>query len=36
MDARPDCAFLLSPSGQQSIVDLHVDGITTYLSGLSS
>ena len=26
-----DCAFLLSKEGQQSLVDLHVDGICTYL-----
>ncbi|MBP3257846.1 MAG: N-acetylmuramoyl-L-alanine amidase [Bacteroidales bacterium] len=33
-DNPSDCAFLLSPEGQQAIVDLHVDGITTYLSTL--
>ena len=32
MDNVDDCAFLLSPEGQQAIVDLHVDGITAYLS----
>ena len=31
MDSRPDCAFLLSPEGQQAIVDLHIDGIINYL-----
>ncbi len=34
MDNPSDCAFLLSPEGQQALVDLHVDGITTYLSTL--
>ena len=34
MDNPADSAFLLSPEGQQSLVDLHVDGITTYLSTL--
>ena len=29
-----DCAFLLSPEGQQSLVDLHVDGIISYLGSL--
>ena len=32
MDNADDCAFLLCPEGQQAIVDLHVDGITAYLS----
>ena len=32
MDCHPDCAFLLSKEGQQSLVDLHVDGICGYLS----
>ena len=31
MDSHPDCAFLLSEAGQQSLVDLHVDGICAYL-----
>ena len=31
MDSHPDCTFLLSPEGQQAIVDLHVDGILQYL-----
>ena len=31
MDSRPDCTFLLSPEGQEAIVDLHVTGITNYL-----
>ncbi len=30
MDNPTDCAFLLSPEGQQALVDLHVDGIITY------
>ncbi len=34
MDNPADCAFLLSEEGQQSIADLHVDGITAYLSTL--
>ena len=34
MDALPDYRFLLSPEGQQSLVDLHVDGICAYLAGL--
>ena len=32
MDSHPDCAFLLSEEGQQSLVDLHVDGICAYLA----
>ena len=36
MDSHPDCAFLLSEEGQQSLVDLHVDGIIRYLQDLSS
>ncbi len=31
MDNPSDCAFLLSKEGQQSLVDLHVDGIISYL-----
>ncbi|MBP5558924.1 MAG: N-acetylmuramoyl-L-alanine amidase [Bacteroidales bacterium] len=31
MDNPSDCAFLLSPEGQQSLVDLHVDGICAWL-----
>lgn len=31
MDNHEDCAFLLSKEGQQSLVDLHVDGIISYL-----
>ena len=34
MDNPSDCAFLLSEEGQQSLVDLHVDGICAYLSSL--
>ncbi len=30
-----DCAFLLSPEGQQSLVDLHVDSICDYISQIS-
>ena len=36
MDNHSDCAFLLSPEGQQALVDLHVDGIIRYLQDLSS
>ena len=36
MDNPSDCAFLLSPEGQQALVDLHVDGIIRYLQDLSS
>jgi len=32
MDNHEDCDFLLSKEGQQSLVDLHVDGVTAYLS----
>ena len=31
MDSHPDCVFLLSPEGQQAIVDLHVTGITRFI-----
>ena len=31
MDNPSDCDFLLSKEGQQSLVDLHVDGIISYL-----
>ena len=34
MDNHEDCDFLLSQEGQQTLIDLHVDGITTYLSTL--
>ena len=34
MDSHSDCAFLLSEAGQSAIVDLHVTGITAYLSTL--
>ena len=34
MDSHPDCAFLLSPEGQQALVDLHVDGIISHLDSL--
>ena len=34
MDSPSDCAFLLSEAGQSAIVNLHVDGITAYISGL--
>lgn len=34
MDNHKDCDFLLSLEGQKAIVDLHVDGITAYLSTL--
>ena len=35
MDSRRDCAFLLSPEGQQAIVNTHVAGICAYISGAS-
>ena len=31
MDNHEDCDFLLSPEGQQALVDLHIDGIISYL-----
>ena len=31
MDNHEDCSFLLSEEVQQSLVDLHVDGICAYL-----
>ena len=34
MDNPTDCAFLLSPEGQQALVDLHVDGIISYLESI--
>jgi N-acetylmuramoyl-L-alanine amidase len=34
MDNPTDCSFLLSPEGQQSLVDLHVDGIISHLDSL--
>ncbi|MBR4668690.1 MAG: N-acetylmuramoyl-L-alanine amidase, partial [Butyrivibrio sp.] len=34
MDNHEDCDFLLTQEGQQTLIDLHVDGITTYLSSL--
>ena len=34
MDNPADCAFLLSEEGQEAIVNLHVDSITSYISGL--
>ena len=34
IDNPADCAFLLSKEGQQSLVDLHVDGICAYLNEL--
>ena len=34
MDNPSDCAFLLSPEGQQALVDLHVDGIISHLDSL--
>ena len=34
MDNHEDCDFLLSPEGQQSLVDLHVDGIISHLDSL--
>ncbi|MBO7575140.1 MAG: N-acetylmuramoyl-L-alanine amidase [Bacteroidales bacterium] len=32
MDAKADCDFLLSPEGQQALIDLHVTGIKFYLA----
>ena len=29
-----NCTFLLSPEGQQALVDLHVDGIISHLDSL--
>ena len=34
MDNQADCDFLMTPEGQQSLVDLHVSGLTAYLSTL--
>lgn len=34
MDNHEDCDFLLSQEGQQTLIDLHVDGITAYFSAL--
>ena len=34
-DNRQDAAYLLSSTGRQAIIDLHVKGILTYLSNLS-
>jgi N-acetylmuramoyl-L-alanine amidase len=31
MDNHADCDFLLSPEGQHTLIDLHVDGINSYL-----
>ena len=31
MDNADDCAFLLSPVGQQALVDLHIKGISCFL-----
>ena len=36
MDNQADCDFLMTPEGQQAIVNTHVDGIARYLRGLSS
>ena len=32
MDNQEDCAFFLSPKGRQAIIDLHIDGIISYLN----
>ena len=32
MDNLEDCAFLLSAKGRQAIIDLHIDGIISYLN----
>ena len=34
MDNLADCDFLLSEEGQQALVDLHVDGIISYLESI--
>ena len=34
MDNHANCDFLLSKEGLQSLVDLHVDGIISYLDSL--
>ena len=34
MDSHTDCDFLLSEEGQEAIVNLHISGITSYISGL--
>lgn len=36
MDSHRDCTFLLSPEGQQAIVNLHIDDIIRYLQSLLS
>ena len=36
MDNQADCDFLMTPEGQQAIVNTLVDGIARYLRGLSS
>ena len=35
MDNPADCAFLLSKEGQQSLVDLHVDGVIRYINNFA-
>jgi len=32
MEYQEDCAFLLSAKGRQAIIDLHIDGIISYLN----
>lgn len=32
IDNQEDCAFLLSAKGRQAIIDLHIDGIISYLN----
>ena len=34
MDNQADCDFLMTPEGQQSLVDLHIEGISNYASNL--
>lgn len=36
MDSMPDYRFLLSEKGQAAIVNLHIDGICRYVSGVTS
>lgn len=35
MDSRTDYRFLMSPEGQEAIINLHIDGILRYLASIS-
>lgn len=35
-DNKADCAFLLSPEGHNAIVDLHVNGVESYLKSIKT